>query len=87
MSEQTKDIELYGKCVNDFDVSPFESIDMLYRRSALDQIFDELNLEERMNLMSYDVQLINNAKKCPITWLRFTIFHYQMNLSISGGGI
>lgn len=63
MSDYMKNIEIHGKAVDDFDVSPFESVDMLHRRSALDRVFYELNLEERMKLLSYDVQLINNAKK------------------------
>lgn len=36
---------------------------MLHRRSGLEQVFDELNLKDRLKLISYDVQLIENAKK------------------------
>ncbi|RSK26408.1 hypothetical protein EJF36_05785 [Bacillus sp. HMF5848] len=62
MSEHSKSIEIYGQCVDDFEVSPFESVDMLHRRSTLEKAIQELNYEERMKLLSYDMQLIKNAK-------------------------
>lgn len=63
MTEHLESIDIYGKCVDDFDVSPFESIEMLHRRSNLDRVFDELNQDERISLLNYDLQLIKNAKK------------------------
>lgn len=63
MSEHLRNIEIYGRAVDDYDISPFESVDMLHRRSSLDRIFDELNQEEWMKLLSFDVLLIQNAKK------------------------
>ncbi|NOU53730.1 hypothetical protein HN020_02790 [Brevibacillus borstelensis] len=56
-------IEIYGKCVDDFEVSPFESTHMLHLRSNLDRVSHELTYEELMKLLSYDVRLINNAKE------------------------
>jgi hypothetical protein len=58
-----KSIEIYGKCVDDFEVSPFESVDMLHRRSKLDSVIHELTHDERIKLLSYDMQLIKNAKR------------------------
>lgn len=63
MSEHGKSIEMYGKSVNDFEVSPFESVDMLHRRSKLENVIYELTHDERMVLISYDMQLIKNARK------------------------
>lgn len=36
MSEHLKNIKIYGMAVNDFNVSAFESVDMLHRRSGLE---------------------------------------------------
>lgn len=36
-----RDIEEYGEDVNDFEVSPFEMIDMLHRRSRLNKEFSK----------------------------------------------
>ncbi|WP_445506176.1 hypothetical protein [Niallia sp. 03190] len=63
MSKYNKSIEIYGQCVDDFEVSPFESVDMLQRRSKLEDVIHELTNEERIKLLSYDLKLINNAKK------------------------
>ncbi|MCM3623682.1 hypothetical protein M4D70_15720 [Brevibacillus borstelensis] len=62
MSKHMANIEIYGNCVDDLDVSPFESVDMLHRRSKIDLVAHELTYEERMKLLSYDMQLIKNAK-------------------------
>lgn len=62
MSKHMEIIEIYGKCVVDFEVSPFESINMLHRRSDLEKVSHELTHEERLKLLSYDVQLIKNSK-------------------------
>jgi hypothetical protein len=62
MSKYMPSIDIYGQCVNDFDVSPFESVDMLHRRSKIDLVAHELTYEELMKLLNYDMQLIKNAK-------------------------
>ncbi|MFJ8528384.1 hypothetical protein [Bacillus sp. NPDC094106] len=56
-------IKNYGLDVSDFEVSPFESLNMLHTRSALKKIIHELTNEERIQLYSYDMLLIQNAKK------------------------
>jgi hypothetical protein len=38
------DIEIYGAEVSDFDVSPFESIDMLHLRSRLNKDSHKMTL-------------------------------------------
>ncbi|WP_405157919.1 hypothetical protein [Paenibacillus sp. FSL H8-0283] len=63
MSEHLKSIEIYGVAVNNIGVSAFESVEMLHRRSSLDKVFDELNHEEQLKLLSNNVQLIQNTKK------------------------
>ncbi len=63
MTKHLASIEVYGKCVDDFEVSPFESVNMLHRRSHLELVSHELTYEERMELLNYDIRLINNAKR------------------------
>lgn len=53
--EFLKDIEYYGEDVTDFEVSPFESIDMLYRRSRLYKNPSKMTRQERILLMKYDI--------------------------------
>ncbi|MCC0567048.1 MULTISPECIES: hypothetical protein [Brevibacillus] len=63
MSKHMASIEIYGNCVDDFEVSPFESINMLHRRSDLERVSHELSYEERMKLLSYDMKLVKNSEK------------------------
>lgn len=63
MVENNKSIEIYGGWVDDIQVSPFESLDILYRRSQLEAVIHELSNEERIELISYNLQLIKNAKR------------------------
>ncbi|CAM5779264.1 hypothetical protein [Brevibacillus borstelensis] len=63
MTKHWANIEVYGKCVDDFDVSPFEAMHAFHLRSKLEHVSHELTYEERMKLLSYDVRLINNAKE------------------------
>lgn len=56
-----EDIELYGQDVTDFEVSPFESIDMLHRRSRLNKESHNMTLKERILLMKYDLRLLENV--------------------------
>jgi hypothetical protein len=58
-----KDIEEYGEDVNDFEVSPFETIDMLHRRSRLNKEFSKMSLRERILLMRYDLRLLENVEQ------------------------
>lgn len=55
-------IEIYGNCVDNFEVSPFESINMLHR-SDLERVSLEFSYEERMKLLSYDMKLVENSEK------------------------
>ncbi len=63
MSIHSDDIEIYGKSVDDIEVSPFESVNMLHRRSKLENVIHELTHDEKMKLLQFDMQLIKNAKK------------------------
>lgn len=56
-------IEMYGSYVDDFEISPFESVYMLHIRSKLEKIIHELTNDESLKLFGYDLKLINNAKK------------------------
>lgn len=55
------DIEQYGQDVNDFEVSPFETIDTLHLRSRLDKASHYMFLNERILLMKYDLDLLENV--------------------------
>lgn len=61
--EYLRDIELYGEDAADFEVSPFESIDMLHRRSRLNKESHKMTLRERILLMKYDLRLIENSDR------------------------
>lgn len=63
MSQYMQDILNYGEDVNDFEVSPFESVQMLHDRSDLQRVYHELTLEEQQLLSEYDLQLFKNADK------------------------
>jgi hypothetical protein len=63
MSRYKQEIENYGHDVNDFEASPFESIRMLHDRSELQQVYDKLTFQEKLELARYDLQLIQNARK------------------------
>lgn len=56
-----KTIEQYGQDVSDFEVSPFETLDMLHLRSRLSEEFHNMTLKERILLMKYDLQLLENV--------------------------
>jgi len=56
-----KDIEQYGQDVSDFEVSPFETINMLHLRSRLNKESHHLTVKERILLMKYDLELLENV--------------------------
>lgn len=58
-----KDIEYYGEDVTDIEVSPFETIDMLHRRSRLNKESSKMSLQERILLMKYDLKLLENVEE------------------------
>lgn len=58
-----KDIKMYVQDVTDFDVSPFETIDMLHRRSRLNKKSPNMTLKERILLMKYDLRLLENVDR------------------------
>lgn len=63
MTKVNKNIELYGEDVEDTEISPFESVHMLYLRSVIEREIHKLTIEERIDLISYDIKLIKNAKR------------------------
>lgn len=62
-SQNSKNIDMYEEYVADFEISPFESVYMLHIRSGLEKVMNELTNDERVKLINYDLNLINNAKK------------------------
>jgi hypothetical protein len=58
-----RDIEEYGEDVNDIEVSPFKTIDMLHHRSRLNKEFSKMTLRERVLLMRYDLRLLENVER------------------------
>ncbi|GGB37328.1 hypothetical protein GCM10011409_13440 [Lentibacillus populi] len=58
-----KDIEQYGQDVTDFEVSSFETIDMLHLRSRLNSESHNMTLKERILLMEYYLQLLKNVDR------------------------
>lgn|SRR5690554_3979028 len=58
-----KDIELYGQDVSDFEVSPFETINMLHLRSRLNKESQHMTVKERILLMKYDLELLENVEQ------------------------
>nr|WP_263323560.1 hypothetical protein [Neobacillus sp. Marseille-Q6967] len=58
-----RNIEEYGEDVNDFEVSPFESVDMLHRRSRLNKESSKMSLRERILLLKYDLLLLENVER------------------------
>lgn len=61
--EHSTNIDIYGKYVDDFEISPFESLLMLHKRSKLEDVICDLTPDERIKLLSHDIQLIKNAKR------------------------
>ncbi|GAB6439283.1 hypothetical protein CON36_36325 [Bacillus cereus] len=58
-----EDIHDYGEYINDFEVSPFESIFMLHIRSRLKNEYEKLTNEEKKILNDYDNELRQSAHK------------------------
>lgn len=63
MIDYLKEIELYGEDVNDFEISPFETIDVFHRRSRLNKESNNFSLKERILLMKYDLRLLENVNR------------------------
>ncbi|WP_088052870.1 hypothetical protein [Virgibacillus dakarensis] len=58
-----KYIEQYGQDVTDFEVNPLETMDMLHLRSRLNKESHNMTLKERILLMKYDLQLLENVDR------------------------
>lgn len=56
-----KDIKQYGQDVSDLEVSPFETINMLHLRSRLNKESHNMTLKERILLMKFDLELLENV--------------------------
>jgi len=54
-------IQNYGLDVDDFDISPFESINLLHTRNEIHSRIGELSGNDRSELHKYDMLLIENA--------------------------
>ncbi|AIF45086.1 hypothetical protein [Virgibacillus sp. SK37] len=61
--QHSKSIEIYGDYVDDFKISPFESVYMLHLRGGLEKAINELTNDEKIKLIHYDLKLIENAKR------------------------
>ncbi|HEU4964587.1 MAG TPA: hypothetical protein VFV52_12145 [Bacilli bacterium] len=57
------DLQAYGELVDDFEVSPFESLDMLHIRDSLEQQMAKLTEQQREQLKKFDLKLFLNAQK------------------------
>ncbi|MBD7970409.1 hypothetical protein [Paenibacillus gallinarum] len=55
-------INFYGMDANDFEVSAFESINMLHSRT-LHNLHSQMTTEEQNKLLLFDIQLLLNAKE------------------------
>ncbi|MCR2805318.1 hypothetical protein [Paenibacillus soyae] len=56
-------IQNYGLDVDDFETSPFEAIEMLHNRSAIQARLTELNDDDRETLRQHDETLYRNATR------------------------
>lgn len=56
-------IDDYGMDIGDFNISAFESVNMLHTRSKIESVIEELTNEERNKLFTFDLLLITNAGK------------------------
>lgn len=64
MQDNTEKIETNGEYIEDYEISPFESVYfILHNRSQLEKEFHKLSYEERIKLLIFDLRLIQNAKK------------------------
>jgi hypothetical protein len=58
-----RDVRNYGYSVDDFELSPFELVDMLDLRSRLHENYNKLDEFSRQQLKNYDKILLLNAKE------------------------
>lgn len=58
-----EDIRIYGEVINDTELSPFETIEVLHIRSELHEQYSNLSSEEKRTLFSYDLKLLENTDK------------------------
>lgn len=56
-----QDIINYGLSVNDFEVSPYESLNMLDLRDIIDENKNKLSNREKILLRKFDIKLLSNA--------------------------
>jgi hypothetical protein len=63
MSTFKQSIRIYGRAMDDFEASPFETVDLLHRRSRIQRHWDELDPIEKAALKRYDRRLVRNAKR------------------------
>lgn len=56
-----EEIEFYGEDILDLEISPFETMDVLHRRSRLHANYEKLTQEEMELLKQYDQKLLDNA--------------------------
>lgn len=80
MSQYKQFIMNYGEYVCDLESSPFESLRMLYDRTDLFKIQDELDFDEKVLLGTYDLKLIENAEKMVKHISQIYNFDYSSNI-------
>ncbi|MGF7535176.1 hypothetical protein AAGG74_16100 [Bacillus mexicanus] len=55
-------IKIYGNEIFDLEISPFEMMQTLHLRSALQESFFEMNIDEQIELLFIDLQVLKNSK-------------------------
>lgn len=80
MSQYKQFILNYGDYVSELETSPFESLRMLYDRTDLFKIQEELDFDEKVLLCTYDVKLIENAEKMVKHISQIYNFDYSSNI-------
>lgn len=70
----------YGDDVCDLESSPFESLRMLYDRTDLYKVQDELDFDEKVLLGIFDLKLIENAEKMVEHISQIYNFDYSSNI-------
>ncbi|MDU9693307.1 hypothetical protein O0Q50_19230 [Priestia aryabhattai] len=63
MNNVMNKIKEYESDMFDFDISPFEFLQTLHLRTKLKHHFSAMSIEEKIELLSVDLKIIQNAHK------------------------
>ncbi|WP_106494819.1 hypothetical protein [Lentibacillus sp. Marseille-P4043] len=62
MTSYMNKIERYGREIRDLTVSPFETMEMLHLRSALEKEISNMDENEQLRLLYFDLEVIQNIQ-------------------------